>query len=355
MADFSGHLDELRGLLRHALTLELSTIPPYATACFSIKEEGQYDRSSPQIVNAEPIEVIRQVMVEEMLHMALAANVLNAVGGAPALDDPEWVPTYPRRLLPNGKGPQVRLRRFTPEQIKAFREVERAPPSIHPLKTEDCAEADTIGAFYACIIVRLNRLCADAGEKRVFCGDPARQLRPQDYYGAGGGVIVVKDLKTANTALAKIIDEGEGADVGHRAGDGDWIPGEDREDVAHFFKFNEIYCSRYYQPDDRLGEPPTGGDLAVDWSAVWPMKDDPKAADFADAPQVLAKVQAFNALYSDFLRTLNQAFNGSPGLLAESVPTMYRLKYAAQELMRIPINGKGETAGPTWEYVSAAR
>jgi hypothetical protein len=45
----------------------------------------------------------------------LAANVLNAVGGAPALDDPEWVPTYPRRLLPNGKGPEVRLRRFTPE------------------------------------------------------------------------------------------------------------------------------------------------------------------------------------------------------------------------------------------------
>jgi hypothetical protein len=352
MADLRQRLEELHDLLRHALTLELSTIPPYATACFSIQEQGEYDRSAPEIVNAEPIEVIRQVMVEEMLHMTLVANVLNAIGGAPALNDPKWVPTYPRRLLPNGQGPEVRLRRFTPEQIKTFREIERGPPGLEP-PLENCTDAETIGAFYGCIIKRLEMLCAEVGEDVVFTGSLARQIGPYDYYGAGGEVIVVKNLCTAKAALCEIINEGEGADIGHRAGDKDWIPGEDREDVAHFYKFNEIYCGRYYRPDDRLGEPPTGGNLVVDWSAVWPMKNDPKAADFADLPEVKAKVDAFNKTYSDFLRTLNCALDGHPENLVGTVPTMYQLKYAALELMRIPINDKGETAGPTWEFIGA--
>lgn len=354
MAGLKRRLDELHDLLRHALTLELSTIPPYATACFSIKEQGQYDQSAPQIVNAEPIEVLRQVMVEEMLHMTLAANVLNAIGGAPALDDPRWVPSYPRRLFPNGKGPEVRLRRFSPEQILSFREIEWSPPSGAPMKKAACMEAGTIGDFYFCILGKLEALCADAGEAAVFRGDPARQIGPDDYYGAGGDVIVVDNLETAKKAIVEIVREGEGAGHHHRAGDGDWIPGEGVEDIAHFFKFNEIYCSRYYHSDDSLGEPPTGVDLVVDWSAVWPMKDDPKASDFARLPEIKAKVDAFNMLYSDFLRSLNGAFNGNPGLLAATVPTMYRLKYAAQELMRIPIGSDGETAGPTWEYVASA-
>ena len=33
----------LHCLLQKALMLELSTIPAYATACYSIQEQGQYD------------------------------------------------------------------------------------------------------------------------------------------------------------------------------------------------------------------------------------------------------------------------------------------------------------------------
>ena len=41
---------------------------------------------------------IKGVVIEEMLHMTIAANVLNAVGGHPAIDRPDFVPNYPQDL-----------------------------------------------------------------------------------------------------------------------------------------------------------------------------------------------------------------------------------------------------------------
>jgi hypothetical protein len=57
--------------LRQALKLEHATIPPYITALYSLKP-GK---------NLEAFHIIRAVAVEEMLHLTLVANVLNAVGG----------------------------------------------------------------------------------------------------------------------------------------------------------------------------------------------------------------------------------------------------------------------------------
>ena len=346
-----GPLGDLRARLQEALMLELSTIPPYATASYSIRQEGQYDRSAPQIVNAEPVEVIRQVMVEEMLHMVLAANVLNAVGGRPVMTDPAQVPRYPLAIL-GGKGPTLRLRRFTPEQVRLFREVERAP---EPENIPRAKEGDyrTIGGFYIYVKSLLERACDELGEGAVFTGDPARQVGPEDYYGAGGHVIEVRDRATALEALTEIMEEGEGAHLGETAGDGDAVPGpegEDREDIAHFFKFDEILHSRYYHAADRLGSPPTGPDLAVDWAAVWPMVDDPGGERFAD-PQVRALSDGFNALYAELLTGLEAAFNGERERLRALVPLMLRMKDAAQKLMRVPLDAPdGETAGPTWEF-----
>lgn len=341
----------LRDLLQAALMLELSTIPPYATALYSMKDQGQYDRSAPEVVNAEPAEVIRQVMVEEMLHMVLVANVLNAIGFAPVMNDPVQVPRYPRRML-GDRGPLIRLRRFDPDQIRAFREIERG--------VEDPERArgggyTTIGGFYLYLQQRLQDAVAAWGEAAIFTGAPARQIGTADYYGAGGAVITVKDLSSACQAIAKIMDEGEGADLGHRAGDGDPIPappGAEREDIGHFFKFNEILHSRFYEPDNHPDTAPTGDDMVVDWSAVSPMRDDPKQADYAALPDILAMSQAFNASYRALLDGLNAAFNGEKGRLAGLVPVMYQLRERAQKLMRVPLPGvvPVQTAGPSWEY-----
>lgn len=349
----NGSLDDdrrdLQALLQKALMLELSTIPPYATACYTIKEQGQYDRSSPEIVNAEPIEVLRQVMVEEMLHMVLVANVLNAIGGSPSLKDPKQLPRYPHALL-DGKGPTVHLRRFTPAQVKAFREVERAPDRDKHLDDDDY---HTIGGFYLFIIRKLNAACDRHGEDQIFTDRAGRrQIGPDQYYGAGGEVIVVDGKTSALHALTEIMEEGEGADHGGLADDGDLVPGpEKRRDIAHYFKFNEILHSRYYLPDDHVDGPPTGGDLMVDWNAVWPMQDDPKGENYGGDPQIAALSDRFNESWSTLLDGLDAAFNGEKERLLGLVPLMYRLKEDAERLMRVPIrDGTGETAGPTWQY-----
>jgi hypothetical protein len=344
----------LGNLLQQALMLELSTIPPYATACYSIKEQGEYNRSSPQIVNAEPVEVIRQVMVEEMLHMVLVANVCNALAIVPVLNDPALLPRYPSRLL-SGKGPMLRLRRFCPQQIAAFREVEKAPDAESYDRIMR-GEYQTIGGFYIFLDAQLEQACEQFGEAALFSGDPARQISPADYYGAGGEVILVTGLSSAREALREIAEEGEGAtidgELGGIACDGDKIPGptgEERLDIAHFFKFDEILHSRYYQPDDRLGTPPSGGDMIVDWSAVWPMADDLSKDIYEKDMELSALSDQFDRIYSQLLDGLNDAFNGSPERLGQIVPLMFRLKEAAQRLMRIPLCD-GETAGPLWLY-----
>ena len=74
------------------MQLEHATIPPYLTALYSIHPG----------TNADAAHVIRVVAVEEMLHLTLAANVLNAVGGTPDLTAPDFVPTYPAHL-PDGE------------------------------------------------------------------------------------------------------------------------------------------------------------------------------------------------------------------------------------------------------------
>ena len=75
-----------------AMQLEHATIPPYLMGLYTIKPGTNQDAAMN----------IREVVVEEMLHLTLAANILNAVGGTPDLTCPGFVPTYPARL-PDGE------------------------------------------------------------------------------------------------------------------------------------------------------------------------------------------------------------------------------------------------------------
>ena len=60
----------LHELLQAAVELAAPVIPPYLCALYSMHPTG----------NERAKLIIRSVVVEEMLHMILAANVLNAVG-----------------------------------------------------------------------------------------------------------------------------------------------------------------------------------------------------------------------------------------------------------------------------------
>lgn len=87
-------IEELRRNLQTALEVEHSTIPTYLTALATIKKN----------YNTEVQAIFEQILIQEMLHLALAANLLNAVGGNPVLFSENFIPLYPTRL-PGGLMP----------------------------------------------------------------------------------------------------------------------------------------------------------------------------------------------------------------------------------------------------------
>ena len=84
----AGGKDEVCTALQEAIELEHSTIPPYLYALYSLIP-GKNDAVA---------EIIQSIVVEEMLHLTLAANILNALGGSPVLDTPDFIPDYPGPL-----------------------------------------------------------------------------------------------------------------------------------------------------------------------------------------------------------------------------------------------------------------
>lgn len=89
-------IENLRRDLQTALEVEHATIPPYLTALASIKNR----------FNHEVHKVIRSIVIEEMMHLTLVANILNAVGGNPLLYSQDFLPRYPSRL-PGGLQPDL--------------------------------------------------------------------------------------------------------------------------------------------------------------------------------------------------------------------------------------------------------
>jgi len=142
---------DLYQYLQGAIELEHSTIPPYLQALYSIKHDA----------NTIVADLIRSVVVEEMLHMAIAANVLNAIGGEPRFDGPSFVPNYPGALPMNvHEGLVVGLKPLSKPLIQAvFMEIEMPEDAQHfPVKTAAALESTgyaTIGQFYAAIVDKL--------------------------------------------------------------------------------------------------------------------------------------------------------------------------------------------------------
>lgn len=62
---------------------------------------------------------LREVFIQEMFHLTLVANILNAVGGKPTLNDPGFIPGYPS-ALPGGLHPKliVPIKKFTLSLVK---------------------------------------------------------------------------------------------------------------------------------------------------------------------------------------------------------------------------------------------
>jgi len=103
-------LPELRTYLQGALEIEHLTIPPYLTAMYTVQAG----------TNKAAYYTIRSIVLEEMLHMTLVANLLNAVGGRPRVAHPDFVRSYPAKLPYSALDVEIPLRHFSPEAMRTF-------------------------------------------------------------------------------------------------------------------------------------------------------------------------------------------------------------------------------------------
>lgn len=332
-------LPDLHRHLQWALQVEHTTIPPYLCALHSI----------PDGYNVEATTVIRSVVMEEMLHMTLVANVLNAVGGTPRLHDAAFVHAYPAPLPHSADKQPVNLLPLCAESLDTFLRIEK--PARAGAKPEG-DDYHTLGQFYEAIEEGLERLCRELGPSKVFTGKAARQVQPGTwYYGGGGDVVAVHDLATARQALEEVIEQGEGFE-------GEIFDEDERfndvDELAHYFRFMELRLGRRYAPTDTPKSGPTGSQLPLDWSVILPMRANPHSEDYRAYPSIHRQMVAFNRMYTRLLGQLEVAFTGTPGALRDATPLMYQLRYQAESLMRIPSPlEEGKTVGPAFEFDAA--
>jgi hypothetical protein len=338
--------EHLHAYLYAALQLEHATIPPYLTALYSIRPG----------TNADAYHVLRVTAVEEMLHLTLVANLLNAVDGAPDLTQPGFVPEYPA-YLPDGETDfRVSRQRFSREALQTFLSIERprkAPDEVTRVQRRASARRNrlgvrpdqpemqyySIGEFYAEIWRGVQYLYEEMDDE-LFCGDPARQVTPEYFYSGGGEVIPVTDLESAKEAIDLIAEQGEG--FGSSVYDAE-------HELAHYYRFEQLVLGRYYRDGDQPGQP-TGPALHVDWDASFPIKTDARMADYPPDSEVYQAAAEFNRNYAEFLELLTSAFNGRPALLLDAVVEMFRIRDQMTRLMHNPIPGDSSSnAAPTFE------
>ncbi len=136
-------LESLREHLQWAIELEHATLPPYLCALYSLDPQR----------NPDAVQAVSGVFVEEMLHLALAANLLNAVGGQPVLDAPHMLPVHPRALPHGDHSMQLALLPFGPDALEVFLRLEQ--PAL-----PDAGPEGTITRRSGSSTTRSNRACA---------------------------------------------------------------------------------------------------------------------------------------------------------------------------------------------------
>ncbi|GAA3818502.1 ferritin-like protein [Sphaerisporangium flaviroseum] len=339
-----GSIEELAAHLQTALTIELSTIPPYLCALYSITDPA-----------SEASRLIRGVVIEEMLHMMQVANLMNAIGVVPSLDR-EHVPTYPSYLLGHAAGgPFVQLQPLSPVLARTvFMRIEQPEPS--PDAPAEGEPYDTIGQFYKAIELGFDACVKKYGAKRVFGRDTGFQ-RDDTYFGAGGGrLLLVHDLDGAKAAIEEIVQQGEGAQiqappVPYEEPYGGYDHYGDRPDgtygpiigtpweLSHYRRFQRI-------ADGEVGLPP-----------VYPMQANPSGAGLDGDTRRLSDL--FDNCYTLVLTAIGEAV-GKPAQPNPFFQTAFPVMQAALPalatlLMRTPLNpaadpGLGPNAGPAFAY-----
>lgn len=319
--------EQLLHLLAEASEFEHNLLCCYLYAAFSLKGDDAtgLDADERQAV-ARWRKSILDVAIEEMAHLALVANLTTAIGARPHFDRPNFpvAPGY------HPAGLVVELAPFNAATLDHFVFLER--PEHAPLDDGEGFVADdapargarpgvglmpsafdyaTTAEFYLRIRSTLVELADRIGERRLFVGDPRRQVGPDAL--ELEGLHPVSDLESALAAIDTIVVQGEGAPREHEA--------------SHFRQFVSIR-----EEYARLSARRPGFEPAHPVARNPVMRKPSEAGRLhIDDPRAAAVLDMANALYNAMLRLLSQAW----GRYADRGPSQKALLDAAVGLMHV--------------------
>ena len=308
----------VRDALQNAVELEHATIPLYLYGLYSL-QQGK---------NVAIAEIIESVVVEEMLHMTLASNVLNAVGGSPQIDQPGFIPIYPGPL-PGGVqgGLTVSLAPFSMAQLETYLTIEEPDDPLQFPTALEASDSITIGEFYT----RISKAIGALGNG-IFVNPPRNQVGPDLMPES----IIVTDVTTAQQAISTIIEQGEGT---HTSPEEVVGPG-----YAHYYRYMQIKKQHFLvkTPGIPPGYAYSGAPLSFDPSGVYdvPPSTSPSLAS-----------DNFNYTYTSLLGALHVMFNGqnNQAQFNRALGLMMSLEGQAKAMLA-GIPNPALPVGPTFVY-----
>lgn len=327
--------DDLCGFVQSALELEHSTIPPYLTAFYTLRPG----------TNGEIAAAVREVVVEEMLHMTIAGNLILALGGQPRIATATFVPRYPTVLPMNiGNALEVPLAPYSTELVRdVFMRIEEPEDPLHfpqrmtpSAATEGAEVFATIGEFYTALCDKLVGLGDGA-----FVGDPALQVVDKSWF-PSDQLFRIVDVSSAVSALTLITQEGEGTTTS---------PLDREGQLAHYYRFAELAHGRRLVPDAEVPEGYSySGDLVpFEPEQVWPMPANPRVEEYPRESRQRFMAEQFAGTYTRLLRALQQAFSGAPETLGAALGLMFELRLVAQDVLATP-GADGRPTGLCFQY-----
>jgi hypothetical protein len=323
-------MDDALELLQMAIALEFSTLPPYLYALYSIRPD----------TNAEAVTRIKDVIMEEMVHMCLACNTLNALGTDPTLSAPTYPGPLPGGISGGGNEPLViHLLPFSKEamaQAMAIEEPEGGPIDFphEMLAAADAPTFMTIGQFY-------HHLDGFLKTQPPSAWSPGRN-QIDDRQFLAGELFAVNGYDDAHRAIQRIVSEGEGTKES---------PLDFEGQVAHYYRFAEIFNDQVLTKADNPKGFAFKGKLGVDWKAVYPAIADPGSHDFSKEPPAARAAQdQCDAAFTRLVQELQRGVAGETGRLGNAVRAMFELKMAARHALTVPLAVPTQVAGPSFLY-----
>ena len=324
------NVEEVQARVQTAIDLEFSTLPPYLYAKLSILP----DTNGPALARLDAI------VGQEMIHMCLACNIMNAIGGTPAIQPPHYPGPLPGDVA---GGLTVHLLPFSQAAMQQGMAIEEPSKPIDPPQLEALAAKPTvtIGEYYHLLDEALKGLPTSAWTPN------RNQISDVQFF--QGQIFAVNSYQDAHRAITQIVSEGEGTPV---SADGKGSPLDFQNELAHYYRFWEIERNQVLVKDSNPVGYAWGGPLGVDWNAIYPAIPDPESHDFSNDPPAAQQAQAAcNQAFTATVDALSGTFRGATGGLGLAVRAMFDLRMAAIRALSIPLADGKSVAGPAFLYV----